>query len=127
MHGEEGVPAYKQTSQGLAKVSKTTRFMETTAQQEATAVGLTGSSSGIPAGASAQWWMLNRLLPALANNSMLLLGLVTVIVCLQVCTVMLMIVAAHCSVTCSCVGSMQFAALSLPLFLGLNSHQKSLV
>ena len=66
-------------------MSKTTRFVDSPLQQDAPLqVALTGAPSGIPTGATAQWWMANRLLPALSSSNGLLLAVATIIIGLQV-------------------------------------------
>ena len=47
-------------------------------------VALTGTTSGIPTGATAQWWMANRLMPALGSTKVLLLAVAAIIIGLQV-------------------------------------------
>lgn len=86
-HSEEGVPADKQPSHTLARMSKTTRFADGPAQDSPTPLpggALTASNSGIPTGATAQWWMATRLAPALGGTHMLLLALAFTIIGLQV-------------------------------------------
>ena len=84
-HSEEGMLAYKQSSLGVSRMSKTTRFMDSPVQQDGPLqVGLTGAPSGIPTGATAQWWMANRLLPALGSTKLLLLAVAAIIIGLQV-------------------------------------------
>ena len=79
------MPAYKQASLGVSRMSKTTRFVDSPGQQDASVpLGLTAAKSGIPAGATAQWWMANRLAPALRCSNVLLLPLALAIIALQV-------------------------------------------
>lgn len=82
------MPADKQSSPTLTRMSKTTRFVDSPAQQDAPAPlpvgGLNVTNSGIPTGATAQWWMANRLAPALHGTHMLLLALAFTIIGLQV-------------------------------------------
>ena len=72
-------------SLAISRMSKTTRFVDCPAQQEGPLhVALSGATSGIPTGATAQWWMANRLLPALGSSKVLLLAVAAVIISLQV-------------------------------------------
>ncbi|KAL3132628.1 hypothetical protein ABBQ32_009153 [Trebouxia sp. C0010 RCD-2024] len=85
---EEAMPADKQCSHTLARMSKTTRFADSPAQQDSPTPlpgsALTAINSGIPTGATAQWWMATRLAPALGGTNMLLLALAFTIIGLQV-------------------------------------------
>ena len=87
-HSEEALPADKQSSHALNTMSKTTRFADSPAQQDSpTALPggpLPATNSGIPTGARAQWWMVNRLAPALGGTNVLLLALAFTIIGLQV-------------------------------------------
>lgn len=91
-HSEEAMPADKQSSHALARMSKTTRFADSSPAQQDSPGPLAGgalpaSNSGIPTGATAQWWMANRLAPALGGINVLLLVLALIIIGLQVRTV----------------------------------------
>ena len=84
-HSEEGLLAYKQSSLGVSRMSKTTRFVDSPVQQDGPLhVALAGATSGIPTGATAQWWMANRLVPALSSSNVLLLAVAAIIIGLQV-------------------------------------------
>lgn len=61
--------------------------MDSPVQQEAPLglhVPLTTATSGIPTGATAQWWMASRLVPALGSTNVLLLAVAAIIIGLQV-------------------------------------------
>ncbi|DBA65827.1 TPA: hypothetical protein ACH3X2_002859 [Trebouxia sp. C0005] len=75
----------KQASQaGISRMTKTTRFTDTPAQQEdSLAASLSRNMSGIPTGASAHW-MVTRLMPRPSHNAALLLVLAAAIIALQV-------------------------------------------
>ena len=79
---EDGHLLNKQASQGISRMSKTTRFADMLAQQELPHAALSQSLSGIPAGASAHW-MATRLV-LIPDRGSLLIFLALVIILLQV-------------------------------------------
>ena len=83
VQGEAGL--HKQASHaGISRMTKTTRFTDTPAQQEdPLAASLSQNMSGIPTGASAHW-MVTRLVPWSSQHAALLLVLAAAIIALQV-------------------------------------------
>ena len=72
-------------------MSKTTRFVDSPVQQDGSLhVALAGAPSGIPTGATAQWWMANRLVPALGSSNALLLAVAAIIIGLQVMAIVVL-------------------------------------
>lgn len=91
--------------------------MDSPVQQQEAPLGLhvplTAATSGIPTGATAQWWMANRLVPALGTTNALLLAVAAIIIGLQVRTVKTMMKTT--------IAVMQVPVVSTPIMLRTSS------